>query len=279
MSRLSALLSSLCIAVASLSIISCQTNPELNAARAEMLTLQTRKGQLNYPEQSYEYFVSHNKYPVTMSIYKNAALMAKANRTSRIVICLAQQRGRLYVDNQVAADWPVSTGIPGRETPAGNYTVREKKESYASNRYGKMYNAEGKVISTDADAFKHEVPEGGKFVGSPMPYWQRLTGDGIGMHIGKVSAGRRLSHGCIRTPGEMARILYRITGVGTTKVSVNKEIEPEYPAREALSLGTIRQDIDSKMEKLQKKIDTLTREEEEKKKNRSFGISSLLWWR
>lgn len=270
MPRYHAIILSLCTALATLSITSClgQRNPELTAARSELSTLQARRSQLNYSADSYEYFVSHNKYPVTMSIYKNAALMAKADRSCHIIICLSQQRGRLYVGNQVAADWPVSTGIPGRETPTGNFSVREKKESYSSNRYGKMYNAEGKIISTDADAFKHTVPEGGRFVGSPMPFWQRLTSDGVGMHIGKVSAGRRLSHGCIRTPGEMARALYRITGIGT-KVSVVKDIEAEYPAKEALTLGSTQQEIDDKMVALQKKVDTLTRQEEEKRSKRS----------
>jgi hypothetical protein len=61
-----------------------------------------------------------------------------------------------------------------------------------------------------------------------MPYWQRLTATGIGMHVGKVRAGRRLSHGCIRTPGAMARELFGITGVGT-QVTVTSKKECCYP--------------------------------------------------
>lgn len=244
-----------CTALATQAITSCLFGPppELVKARSELAEVQARINQLNYPAGSYEYFVSHNGYPVTGAIFKDAALLSKAGKTSRVVICLEQQRGRLYVDGLVAADWPVSTGIPGRETPAGNYSVLEKKEDYASNRYGKMYNAEGKCINSDADIFTQAVPEGGKFVGSPMPYWQRLTHDGIGMHIGKVIAGRRLSHGCIRTPREMARELYRITGVGT-KVAVVKELEPVFPAREALSHSQSQKQLADRERELIKKI-------------------------
>lgn len=251
-----------CAALATQSITSClySQSPELVQARQELQTIQARKSQLNYPEGSYEQFVSHNGYPVTPTIYKNTALLAEAGKGSRVVICLAQQRGRLYVGGQVAADWPVSTGIPGRETPAGHYTVLEKKEEYASNRYGKMYNAEGKCINSDADVFTQEVPEGGKFVGSPMPYWQRLTHDGVGMHIGKVVAGRRLSHGCIRTPREMARELYRITRIGT-KVDVLKELEPNFPAPEALSRSATQKQLETRERALIKKINALQQAE------------------
>lgn len=234
-----------------------QPSPELVAARQELETLQQEQQLQPYAADSYEYFVSHNDYPVTMKIYKNPALMAKANKWSKVVICLSQQRGRLYVGNEVAADWPVSTGIAGRETPPGNYSVLEKKQDYCSNRYGKMYNSSGKCINSDADIFTQQVPEGGKFVGSPMPYWMRLTWDGVGMHIGKVSAGKRLSHGCIRTPRDMAIALFNIVGFGT-KVSVIKDIETSYPALAALELGKTENARDHRIRELQQKVYDLT---------------------
>jgi len=181
----------------------------------------------------YEKFITNGYYPEVMDIYTDDALMAQADSSCPIVICLSQQRGRLYVGNQVAADWPVSTGIQGRETPTGKFRVTQKKEQYASNRYGKMYNAEGKCIDSDADAFKDPVPEGGKFVGSPMPNWQRLTSDGVGMHTGKVRAGQRLSHGCIRTPHSMAVKLFAITKVGT-RVTVCDKPEETFPTGDIL---------------------------------------------
>lgn len=181
----------------------------------------------------YEKFITNGYYPEVMDIYTDDELLAQANSSCPIFICLNQQRGRLYVGNQVAADWPVSTGIQGRETPTGKFRVTQKKEQYASNRYGKMYNAEGRCINADADAFKDPVPEGGKFVGAPMPNWQRLTSDGVGMHTGKVRAGQRLSHGCIRTPHSMAVKLFAITKVGT-RVTVCEQPEETFPTGDIL---------------------------------------------
>lgn len=182
----------------------------------------------------HEKFILKGTYPITMDIYRDEALMKQTTRrNARIYICLDQQRGRLYVNNQVAADWPVSTGVAGRETPTGSYRISQKEKEYASNRYGKMYNAEGKCIDSDADAFQDVIPEGGKFVGSPMPNWMRLTSCGVGMHTGKVRAGTRLSHGCIRTPHLMAVELFEIAPRGM-RVIVTQETEDEYPKGDLL---------------------------------------------
>lgn len=176
----------------------------------------------------YKEFLSKNKrYPYTMTIFRNKDLLKKANRSCPIYICLSQQRGRLYVDGRVAADWPVSTGTPGHSTPTGTYRIMEKKRHHRSNTWGRAYDSAGKCVNGNANS-RRGVPEGGRFVGASMPYWQRLTATGIGMHVGKVRAGRRLSHGCIRTPGAMARELFGITGVGT-QVTVTSKKESCYP--------------------------------------------------
>ncbi len=193
---------------------------------------------------SYEAFVYyHNDYPKTMEIFRDDALMAQADgRNCRVAICLDQQRGRLYVKQKtaegiiterVAADWPVSTGVDKRETPVGNFRITLKKKDHTSNRYGRMFDADGKCVNRDADAFKDEIPEGGRFEGAAMPNWMRLTNDGVGMHTGKVRAGRRLSHGCIRTPALMANKLFDITKIGT-RVSISQETEPGYPGQRPL---------------------------------------------
>lgn len=239
-----------------------QENPELVAARAELVALKEQEARLQqFAPGSYEHFVSHRQYPVNVEIYKDQELLSQVTKkNSRVVICLAQQRGRLYVDGKVAADWPVSTGIPGRETPAGKYTIVEKKEEYSSNRYGKFYNDKGRCVNTDADMFTQAVPEGGRFEGSPMPYWMRLTWDGVGMHIGRVAAGKRLSHGCIRTPRAMCVDLYKLLSVGT-RVNVNKELETDFPASEALAQSPQQGTLEENMRRVQNKIYKLTQEE------------------
>lgn len=221
---------------------SCQSSHSVKldrAARAKIAAAEKKAKAIQalpepaYAAGTYEHFITHHTYPGTMEIYRNKALLSKANRKSPIYICLSQQRGRLYVNGQVAADWPVSTGVGGHETPTGSYTIVEKKKEYASNSYGNIKNAEGRVIKRNADISKDEVPEGGSFVGSPMPNWMRLTWDGVGMHTGKVKPGRRLSHGCIRTPGSIASQLFELTKIGH-RVYIVQGMEACYPARTAI---------------------------------------------
>ncbi len=222
------LCSILCLLGSGIALTSCQSVQEAPAPPPPPAPV--------YTPGSFEEFVyNHKNYPKTMDIFMDNELMKKATgKTSQVAICLDQQRGRLYVQNKVAADWPVSTGIDGRETPTGSFRVRLKKKDHSSNRYGKLYDAEGKCINRDADAFKDEIPEGGKFVGAGMPNWMRLTSDGVGMHTGKVRAGKRLSHGCIRTPGNIASKLFDITNIGT-RVTITQKPEAAYPARTALA--------------------------------------------
>lgn len=189
----------------------------------------------------YEKFVNGCKsYPTVMEMYMDKNLLAEADKNSIVVISLRQQRGRLYVKDKVAADWPVSTGVDKHPTPTGRYRVRFKSKEYASNRYGKMYDAKGRCINANADAFTETVPEGGRFEGSPMPNWMRLTFDGIGMHTGKVKAGQRLSHGCIRLPHVVSTMLFDIVEYGT-RVVIYPELEPEYPVAEMVARREIEE--------------------------------------
>ena len=230
-------LSVITLLVVSLMLSACsQVSPELRARiekAEEVLETTPAPAPLPYAEGTYEHFICNHGYPKTMEIYRDKELLGKANRRSTVHICLPQQRGRLYVDGKVAADWPVSTGVEGRETPTGSYTIIEKKKDYASNLYGNIKDAKGRTVKRNADITKDSVPEGGVFVGSPMPNWHRLTWDGLGMHTGKVKAGERLSHGCIRTPNEMARELFKITGMGT-RVHVQNDLEKAYPVTHLL---------------------------------------------
>ena len=211
---------------------------------------------------SYEHFVTHHGYPTTMEVFRDEELLKQAGGKSPIYICIEQQRGRLYVGERVAADWPVSTGVNGHPTKTGTYKVLEKKEKYASNLYGKIKDANGKTINHNATANVDEVPEGGSFDGSPMPYWHRLTWDGLGMHVGKVQAGKKLSHGCIRTPRDIAKELYGITTF-RTKVHIVDALEECYPARDAMLNGVGYQESVRRHVEAQEKLNKLRKEAEE----------------
>lgn len=167
-----------------------------------------------FPAGTYEHFVAQPAYPKIMDDYSDDKLLNQITaNNSKIIICLPQQRARLYVNGRVAMDWPVSTGTNGHETPTGTFRVIEKNKDHKSNRYGKFVNASGKTTDSNADASKG-VPEGMTFQPAGMPNWHRLTLDGVGIHGGKVIPGRRLSHGCIRTPYKVAAKLFEYTVMG-----------------------------------------------------------------
>ena len=167
-----------------------------------------------FPAGTFEHFAAQKDYPTTAKVYSDERLLNQITATnSKIIICLPQQRARLYVYGRIAMDWPVSTGIAGHETPTGAFRIMEKSRQHHSSRYGKWINARGKVIDSNAD-FTRQAPSGATFQPSSMPCWNRLTWDGVGIHGGRVTPGKRLSHGCIRTPFDTARKLYEYTVIG-----------------------------------------------------------------
>jgi lipoprotein-anchoring transpeptidase ErfK/SrfK len=58
------------------------------------------------------------------------------------------------------------------------------------------------------------APSGTHFVGAPMQWFLRLTGEGVGMHVG-ILPGYPASHGCIRESADGAKLFYDHARVGT----------------------------------------------------------------
>lgn len=167
-----------------------------------------------YEPGTYEFFKAEKNYPKTYNVWTNIQLLPVTDQSnSSIIITLSTQRAKLMNGDQVVLDYPVSTGTKSRPTPPGEYHVLEKIVDKRSNLYGKILNAEGDVINSNADSKKDEVPEGGKFMGAPMRYWMRLTNDGIGHHIGNVPR-YPASHACIRGPSKTMPLVYSKMGVG-----------------------------------------------------------------
>ena len=80
---------------------------------------------------------------------------------------------------------PVSTGVSGRETPAGVFAVIEKDKDHHSTLYD--------------DAW--------------MPNMQRITWNGVALHGGPLP-GYAASHGCVRMPFGFAEKLFDKTWIG-----------------------------------------------------------------
>jgi lipoprotein-anchoring transpeptidase ErfK/SrfK len=104
----------------------------------------------------------------------------------RVVISLSEQLTYLYRGDTLVAMAATSTGIEGRNTPTGIFSVLDKKVFYRSKKYDN----------------------------APMPWMQRIDQYGIALH-GGYNPGYPASHGCIRLPVAFAKKLYAVTDVGT----------------------------------------------------------------
>src|SRR3954464_10742797 len=92
---------------------------------------------------------------------------------------------------------PVSTGIKGRETPAGVFAVVDKEKDHRSNMYD--------------DAW--------------MPHMLRITWNGIALHGGPLP-GYAASHGCVRMPFGFAEKMFDKVPMGTRVVISPLDAEP-----------------------------------------------------
>lgn len=169
-----------------------------------------------YRSGTYEHFTASTSYPKTYKVFKNKEILDAANPSNvKIIVDRSLQRAFLLNNGELAMDYPVSTGNKKFPTPAGEFSVLRKIESdKRSNLYGKIYDAEGKLVKSNADSTKDTIPEGGRFEGALMAHWMRLSWDGIGMHRGRVPR-YPASHGCIRTPGSVVKTVFKKVKVGT----------------------------------------------------------------
>jgi hypothetical protein len=109
----------------------------------------------------------------------------KAGEPIMAIVSIKSQQITLYDADGWILRAPVSTGVPGRETPAGIFAVVEKKRDHHSTMYD--------------DAW--------------MPHMQRITWNGVAMHGGPLP-GYAASHGCIRMPYRFAEKLFDKTRMG-----------------------------------------------------------------
>jgi lipoprotein-anchoring transpeptidase ErfK/SrfK len=145
----------------------------------------------------------------------NQAVLQRATPdNTHIVVSLSKQRAYLMVGSQVAADGPISSGRRGRESPRGHFEVMEKDPNHHSTLYGDFVDSAGRVVRGGVSAQSDSAPSGTHFAGAPMRWFLRLTGEGVGMHVG-ILPGYPASHGCIRQSADGAKLFYDNVKVGT----------------------------------------------------------------
>ncbi len=135
---------------------------------------------------------------------------------SSIRINVDEQKAYLFNGDEQIGWTYVASGIPSFPTPTGEFKIIEKVADKVSNLYGKGYDAKGNLVNSDFKQGRDLLPPGGRFQAAKMTYFMRLTGDGVGMHIGPIPRpGKRASHGCIRLPSKFAGTIFKNVSVGT----------------------------------------------------------------
>jgi lipoprotein-anchoring transpeptidase ErfK/SrfK len=134
-------------------------------------------------------------------------------KVDRVEVRLEDQQVLVFQDDRVVGKSPISSGREDFPTPSGNFMILAKSKDHKSNLYGSFVNAQGKVVNSNAMAGQ-TPPPGCTYMPSPMPYFLRFTGDGVGLHSGFLP-GYPASHGCIRIPRKFAENLFSVVTLGT----------------------------------------------------------------
>ena len=113
------------------------------------------------------------------------------------IVSIKSQQVTIYDADGWILRAPVSTGIKGRETPAGVFSVVEKDKDHHSNLYDDVW----------------------------MPNMERITWSGIALHGGPLP-GYAASHGCIRMPYDFAENLFGKTQIGMRVIIAPNDAEP-----------------------------------------------------
>ena len=132
-----------------------------------------------------------------------------------IHISLGKQRAYFMVGDEVAIDSPVSTGKRAGMTPKGSFTILEMDADHRSSIYGNFVSRKtGAVVRGGVSTKIDSAPSGTVFRGAPMNWFMRMTWQGVGLHTGHLP-GYPASHGCIRLPEEIAKMIYERVRLGT----------------------------------------------------------------
>jgi len=145
----------------------------------------------------------------------NQSLLAKLTSDDvHIIVSLPKQRAYLLTGEQIIVDSPISSGKHGHSSPSGSFSVLEKDPNHHSTLYGDFVDSSGRIVRAGVSMHIDSAPSGTHFQGAAMKWFMRLTGDGVGMHVG-ILPGYPASHGCIRMPSDGAKLFYDHIKIGT----------------------------------------------------------------
>ena len=135
--------------------------------------------------------------PARAAQIKSETAPRQAGEPIMAVVSIKSQQVTYYDADGWIYRAPVSTGVKGRETPAGVFALIEKDKDHHSTMYD--------------DAW--------------MPNMERITWNGIALHGGPLP-GYAASHGCVRMPYDFAERLFDRTYIGMRVIIAPNDAEP-----------------------------------------------------
>ena len=141
-------------------------------------------------------------------------LTAHAGEPVSIRISLSHQSLFLFLGKELALASPICSGRCPGWTPIGYYKILEKDACHRSNLYGTFLDQDNHVIKKNVDVRRDMAPRGSHFRGASMLYFMKITEKGVGLHVGSLP-GHPVSHGCIRLPLKMAKVIYQWASLNT----------------------------------------------------------------
>jgi lipoprotein-anchoring transpeptidase ErfK/SrfK len=132
---------------------------------------------------------------------------------SHVIVSISRQRVYLMLGDDIGIDSPISSGKAGHNTPTGKFAVVEKDPNHRSSLYGAFCDGKNRIVRAGVSQFIDSAPSGTHFVGAPMLWFCRFH-DAVGMHVG-ILPGYPASHGCVRLPEQIARLIYDKVKIGT----------------------------------------------------------------
>ena len=202
--------------VVALALVICTSNvafAQVRQNRSKPLPTPAQKVQPNQPMKKASELINRQA-PITTN---TAVLQSVTPENAHVIVSISRQRAYLMNGSQVAVDTPISSGKRGHSTPTGHFTVLEKDKDHRSTIYGDYVDSAGRTVRAGISSQIDSAPSGTHYVGASMKWFMRLTGEGVGMHVG-ILPGYPASHGCIRMPEPAAAVFYSKVKVGTPAV-------------------------------------------------------------
>lgn len=136
-----------------------------------------------------------------------------------VYVSLGKQRAYLKVGDEIGIDTPISSGKRAGMTPKGSFFVVQKDADHRSSLYGDFVNKNGQVVRSGVSTKIDSAPSGTTYRGASMRWFMRFGENqqshrAEGMHTGYLP-GYPASHGCVRLPDEIAKMIYEKVVVGT----------------------------------------------------------------